>query len=56
MPDKYRQVLILFELEEMSGEDIAALTGLKVATVWVRLHRARQHFRVAVKNLREEAP
>jgi len=56
IPDKYRQVLILFELEEMSGEDIAALTGLKLATVWVRLHRARQHFRVAVKSLREEAP
>jgi RNA polymerase sigma-70 factor (ECF subfamily) len=56
MPDKYRQILILFELEEMSGEDIAALTGMKLATVWVRLHRARQHFRVAVKSLREEAP
>lgn len=56
MPDKYRQVLILFELEEMSGEDIAALTGIKLATVWVRLHRARQHFRVAVKSLREDAP
>ena len=38
------------------SEDIAALTGVKLATVWVRLHRARQHFRVAVKSLREDAP
>jgi RNA polymerase sigma-70 factor (ECF subfamily) len=41
MADKYRSVLILFELEGLSGEEIAALTGLKVATVWVRLSRAR---------------
>ena len=44
MPDKYRTVLILFELEELSGEEIAALTGLKLATVWVHLHRARSRF------------
>jgi RNA polymerase sigma-70 factor, ECF subfamily len=44
IPDKYRTVLILFELEEMSGEEIAALTGLKQATVWVHLHRARARF------------
>jgi RNA polymerase sigma-70 factor (ECF subfamily) len=44
MPDKYRTVLILFELEELSGEEIAALTGLKLATVWVHLHRARARF------------
>jgi RNA polymerase sigma-70 factor (ECF subfamily) len=44
LPDKYRTVLILFELEELSGEEIAALTGLKPATVWVQLHRARTRF------------
>jgi RNA polymerase sigma-70 factor (ECF subfamily) len=44
MPDKYRTVLILFELEELSGEEIATLTGLKLATVWVHLHRARSRF------------
>ncbi len=44
MPDKYRTVLILFEIEEMSGEEIAALTGQKESTVWVRLHRARARF------------
>jgi RNA polymerase sigma-70 factor, ECF subfamily len=44
LPEKYRSVLILFELEEMSGEEIAVLTGLREATVWVHLHRARARF------------
>jgi RNA polymerase sigma-70 factor (ECF subfamily) len=42
--EKYRRVLVLFELEELSGEEIAALTGIKLATVWVHLHRARALF------------
>jgi RNA polymerase sigma-70 factor (ECF subfamily) len=49
MPDKYRTVLILFELEELSGEDISALTGLKLVTVWVHLHRARARFLAEVR-------
>jgi RNA polymerase sigma-70 factor, ECF subfamily len=44
MKEKYRNVLILFELEELSGEQIAVLTGAKTATVWVWLHRARADF------------
>jgi RNA polymerase sigma-70 factor (ECF subfamily) len=44
MDEKYRTVLILFEVESMSGEDIAKLTGTKLATIWVRLRRARAQF------------
>ncbi|HMF40396.1 MAG TPA: sigma-70 family RNA polymerase sigma factor [Polyangia bacterium] len=44
LPEKYREVLILFELEGSSGEEIAALTGRKLATIWVHLHRARRQF------------
>ena len=44
LSEKYRRVLVLFELEELSGEEIAALTGVKLATVWVHLHRARALF------------
>ena len=51
MPDKYRTVIILFEIEELSGEEIAALTGLKVATVWVHLHRARERFLAEVRRV-----
>ena len=40
--EKYRTVIVLFELEGLSGEEIAALTGISLANVWIRLHRARQ--------------
>lgn len=41
MAEKYRSVLILFELEGLSGEEIARLTGTRPATLRVWLHRAR---------------
>ena len=41
LPEKYRTALVLFALEGMSGEEISALTGADVRTVWVRVHRAR---------------
>ncbi len=39
-----REVLVLFELEGMTGEQIAELCGCKLQTVWSRLHYARQDF------------
>lgn len=56
LPEKYRTVLILFELEEMSGEEIAALTGLRPATVWVQLHRARTRFLSEMKRVLRREP
>lgn len=44
MPEKQRAMIVLFELEGMSGEQIAALYDAKAATVWVWLHRARAAF------------
>lgn len=44
MSERNRTVLVLFELEELSGEQIAQLLGAKTATVWVWLHRARADF------------
>jgi RNA polymerase sigma-70 factor (ECF subfamily) len=41
---KMRAVVVLFEIDGLSGEEIAALTGTKVATVWVQLHRGRAKF------------
>ena len=41
MKEDQRTVLILFELEGHSGEEVAELTGTRPETVWVRLHRAR---------------
>jgi RNA polymerase sigma-70 factor (ECF subfamily) len=41
LPDVYRTALILYELEELPGDEVARLTGVPVGTVWVRLHRGR---------------
>jgi len=42
LPDCYRTTLILYEIEELSGERVAELTGTSLGTVWVRLHRGRE--------------
>jgi RNA polymerase sigma-70 factor (ECF subfamily) len=42
LPEVYRTTLILYELEELSGEEVARLTEVPVGTVWVRLHRGRE--------------
>jgi RNA polymerase sigma-70 factor (ECF subfamily) len=44
MPEKYRRILILSELEEMKPEAIAALLEARIETVRVWLHRARRMF------------
>jgi RNA polymerase sigma-70 factor (ECF subfamily) len=49
--EKYRSVFVLYELEGMSGEEIATLTGINPSTIWVRLHRARARFVARVEAL-----
>jgi RNA polymerase sigma-70 factor (ECF subfamily) len=50
MAPKKREVFALYELDGMSGEEIAERVGCKVETVWTRLHYARQDFeRIARK-------
>lgn len=46
LSDKYRTVIILHDLEGMAAEEIAELTGVQVATVWVQLHRGRKKLEV----------
>lgn len=55
MSEKYRTVFILFEIEGLSGEEIGALTGQKMATVWVWLHRARAHFAKGLAAIERQA-
>lgn len=50
LPEIYRTPFILFEIDGMSGAEIAELLGLPQATVRVRLHRARGMF---LKRLRK---
>jgi len=45
LPEKYRVTLYLYEIEELSGPEIAELTGATLENVWVRLHRGRALFK-----------
>ncbi len=44
MNERYRNLIVLFEIEKLSGEEIAELTGIRRSTLWVVLHRARAQF------------
>jgi RNA polymerase sigma-70 factor (ECF subfamily) len=41
LSDVYRTTLILYEIDGLSGEEIAELTDVNLSAVWVRLHRGR---------------
>lgn len=49
-----RAVFVMFEVEEMSCEEIAATIGVPVGTVYSRLHKARKEFAAAVEKRRKE--
>jgi RNA polymerase sigma-70 factor (ECF subfamily) len=44
LAESYREVLILFEIEGLPGDQVARLLGITPANLWVRLHRARRAF------------
>ncbi len=48
LPEKYRQVLTLFYMEERSYEEVARLLDLPMGTVKTYLHRARKELARAV--------
>jgi RNA polymerase sigma-70 factor (ECF subfamily) len=52
MSPKLRATFVLFEIEDRSGEEIAAIQGIPSATVWTRLHNARKVFWKLVAELR----
>ena len=50
LPDIYRSVLILREIEGMTTEETAAVLGVEIDVVKTRLHRARAALRAAIEN------
>lgn len=42
LPDNYRSVVLLRDIEELSTQEVAAILGMTPTAVKVRLHRARQ--------------
>jgi len=49
--DRFREVLVLRELEGLSYREIAEVVGLPIGTVMSALSRARERFRHAVTDL-----
>lgn len=54
IPDKYRTSFVLREINQLSYEEIAAVTGLKLGTVRSRINRARNCFRQIVEPILEK--
>ena len=49
LPDPYRTVLLLRDIEEVSTEEAARLLGVTENAVKIRLHRARQALRTLLE-------
>ena len=50
LPDRFRELLVLRELEGLSYRELADVMGMRIGTVMSRLSRARQAFRGALNN------
>lgn len=51
LPQRYREVIVLKDVEGLTAEDVASVLGEDVAAVKSRLHRARAGLREAVATL-----
>jgi RNA polymerase sigma-70 factor (ECF subfamily) len=51
---KYREVVVLCDVQELTYEEICAITGLNIGTVKSRLNRGRAQLQELLKGLKEE--
>jgi RNA polymerase sigma-70 factor (ECF subfamily) len=49
LPDHYRAVLVLSEMEDMKNSEIAQVLGVSLETVKIRLHRARTRLKAILE-------
>jgi RNA polymerase sigma-70 factor (ECF subfamily) len=56
LSDPKRDVLVLYELEGLSGQEIAAALGCPLKTVWTRLHHARRELESQVARFEGNVP
>lgn len=54
IPEKYREIVILSDIQEMTYEEISAMTGLNIGTVKSRLNRGRTRLKELLKDLMDE--
>jgi len=50
LPESYRTVLVMRDLEEMSTAEVAEMLGVSANVIKVRLHRARQALRTLLEH------
>ena len=48
LPESYRAVILLHDVQGLTNPEIAEMLGLSLATVKIRLHRARNRLRAAL--------
>ena len=53
LPERYRDVILLCDLEERSYEDVARILGRPIGTVRSRLHRARALLSAKLRRLQK---
>lgn len=51
-----RAAFVLFEIEGLSGDEIARLQAVPINTVWARIYKARKKLQDAVRRLERELP
>ena len=59
LPDKYRTISILYDIDGLSANEVAQLLGIHTNAVWVRVHRARAILHAQLngkQDQREEEP
>jgi RNA polymerase sigma-70 factor (ECF subfamily) len=49
LPERYRTVLVLRDIEELDTEEAASVLGVTANAVKIRLHRARQALRTLLE-------
>ena len=54
IPERYREPFLLREVNQLSYEEIRAVTGLKLGTVRSRINRARTHFRRIIEPMLDD--
>lgn len=56
LPETYRTVLLLRDIEDLDNDEIAAILGVNANTIKIRVHRARQALRGLILREANERP
>ena len=52
LTDKFKTVILLRDIQELSYEDISSIVGVPIGTIKSRINRARLQLQIELKHLR----